>query len=123
MNDLIDIEKLKKQLSDFAKVRDWNQYHTPKNLSMALSCEAGELLEIFQWMNDEDAKNAVHSVSIKMKVSHEIADILLYLVYLSDLMQINLSEAIINKISLNESRYPANKVKGSVRKYNEYLSD
>ncbi len=117
---MLDINHLKKILQEFSDVRDWNQFHNPKNLAMALAGESGELLEIFQWMSDKDSNNAFKDADIKEKTSHEIADILLYLIRLADLMNINLSEALTQKILINNQRYPAHLVKGNAKKYTEY---
>ncbi len=120
MTDIIDIDNLKEVLKDFANVRDWNKFHNPKNISMALACESAELLEIFQWMSDKDAANAHLETLTKEKASEELADIMLYLVRMASLMDINLSDAIKNKIVINKKKYPAELVKGSAKKYSEY---
>jgi dCTP diphosphatase len=120
MTDILDIENLKKILDEFATVRDWTQFHNPKNLSMALTVEAGELLEIFQWMTDDQAKQAKNNFHIVTEVSHELADIMLYLIRLATFMDINLAEAVFNKIKLNDKKYPVEQVKGSPKKYTEY---
>jgi dCTP diphosphatase len=118
MPDIIDVEHFKQVLQKFADERDWNQYHNPKNLSMAV--EAGELIEIFQWLTDKDSVESAFNSSTKEKVSHELADILLYAIRIAAQMDINLNEALHTKFSLNETKYPADKVKGSSRKYDEY---
>lgn len=121
MTDIIDIDSVKKILQDFAEARDWNKFHNPKNLSMALACEAGELLEIFQWMSEMDSIHAYHDLSIKEKTSHELADIMLYLIRIASLMNINITEALHNKISINNKKYPPELVKGDAKKYDEYF--
>ncbi len=120
MKDLLDLEFLKKELQSFADARDWNQFHHPKNLAMALAGEAGELLEIFQWMSEKESLKANQDPITKEKTSHELADIMLYLIRLSALMDINLAEAVKRKLVLNQQKYPAEKVKGSAKKYDEY---
>lgn len=117
MTDLLDIVKLKKTLQEFADARDWNKFHNPKNLSMALAAEAGELLEIFQWLSEAELSQVCQDSSIKEETSHELADILLYLTRLADALDINLSEAVIEKLKLNDQKYPVWRVKGSARKY------
>jgi dCTP diphosphatase len=107
MTDIIDIAQLKQLLQEFADARDWNQYHNPKNLSMALAVEAGELLEIFQWMTDSESKNARYDDIIKEKVSHELADVMLYLIQIATQMDINISHAITTKLAINKNKYPA----------------
>lgn len=120
MTDIIDVDKIKILLREFATVRDWDQFHHPKNLAMALACEAGEVLEIFQWMSEQDSMKAHCDNAVKNKASEELADVMLYLIRLADLMSINLATALENKISINNIKYPAELVKGSAKKYNEY---
>lgn len=123
MTDIIEIDKLKRVLADFASLRDWEKYHSPKNLSMAISVEAGELLEIFQWMSERESFASKNIPDIKEKISHELADIILYAVRISDLLSINLSESLQNKIAINNDKYPADKVRGSAKKYTEYANN
>lgn len=120
MTDIIDMDEIKNILQDFAAKREWEKFHNPKNLSMALACEAGELLEIFQWMSEVDTNRACNESSIQEKVSHELADILLYLIRIASLMNINISEALHHKLRINQEKYPVELVKGSSKKYNEY---
>jgi len=115
---LTEIEKLQKRLSEFADCRDWQQFHSPKNLSMALVVEAGELVEHFQWLTqDESFKLSSDKLEA---VGEELADIFVYLVRLADQLDIDLPAAVERKISINEEKYPADRVRGSARKYNEY---
>lgn len=115
MNDLDDI---KEKLRQFAQARDWDQFHSPKNLSMALAGEAGELLELFQWLTEEQSKNLTQEQ--KKAVEEEMADVFLYLLRLADRLGVDLLEAAKNKIIINEQKYPVDKVKGSSKKYTEY---
>ena len=112
------IEALNERLLQFARARDWEQFHSPKNLSMALSGEAGELLEHFQWLTEEQSQNL--SDEKRAAVAHEMADILIYLVRLSERLNIDLLEAAYEKVVINEKRYPAEKVKGDARRAEEY---
>ena len=115
---MTDIPKLQERLREFAEQRDWKQFHSPKNLSMALIVEAGELAEHFQWLTQEESFNLA---SEKLEaVGEELADIFVYLVRLADQLNIDLSQAVERKIGLNELKYPADKVRGSAKKYNEY---
>jgi dCTP diphosphatase len=123
MTDIIDVTRLKQLQHEFSKIRDWEKFHTPKNLAMAVACESGELLEIFQWLSEDESRLSHQDAVIKEKTSHEIADIMLYLIRLADVMQINLNEAIHNKIANNNKKYPAELVKGSAKKYDEYFTD
>ena len=115
---MTEILKLQERLRDFAEQRDWKQFHSPKNLSTALIVEAGELAEHFQWLTQEQSFNLANE---KLEaVGEELADIIVYLVRLADQLDIDLSQAVERKIVLNELKYPADKVRGSAKKYNEY---
>lgn len=120
MTDTINIDKLKKTLAEFAKVRDWEKFHSPKNLSMALAGEAAELLEIFQWCTEEESLKLKTNTAMKEIVSQELADIILYTIRLADQLNIALNTALINKIALNTEKYPVAKCKGSAKKYTTY---
>jgi dCTP diphosphatase len=113
-----DLEELRVRINNFANERDWNQFHSPKNLSMALIVEAGELVEQFQWLKESESHNL--SSEKLAAVEEEIADIFVYLIRIADQLDINLVSAAKKKIELNESKYPAEKVRGSARKYTEY---
>jgi dCTP diphosphatase len=113
------IEELRDRLRTFADVRDWNQFHSPKNLVMALSGEVGELNEIFQWLNDEQIQAIKKDPEQIQPVREELADILLYLIRLADQMDIDIIDAARQKIEINKSKYPVEKSKGSAKKYNE----
>ena len=118
MSDVINVDELKNNISSFAKERDWEQFHTPKNLACALSVEASELLEIFQWMSETEQKNI--SDEKKEAVAEELSDILTYAVRLAGVLNINLSSSIEKKIKKNAKKYPADLVRGSSKKYDEY---
>ena len=111
----MDIKKIQKQLSDFADERDWNQFHNPKNLAMALSVEASELVEIFQWLTPEQA-DAVMGSSESEHVKEEIADVIIYLIRLADKLDIDLEKAVADKIVKNGKKYPVNLAKGNAKK-------
>lgn len=112
------LESLRHRLRKFVDERDWDQYHSPKNLSMALIAEAAELVEHFQWLTEEQSGNLP---SKKLgEVEQELADILIYLVRLADKLDIDLIDAAVRKIDTNEKKYPAGLVRGSARKYTEY---
>ena len=118
MSDIINVDELKNNISIFAKERDWEQFHTPKNLACALSVEASELLEIFQWINETEQRNI--STEKKEAISEELSDIITYAVRLAGVMDINLSDSIEKKIKKNAKKYPAELVRGSSKKYDEY---
>ena len=115
MTDLLDIRKTQKILADFAKIREWEKFHSSKNLSMAIAGEAGELLEIFQWLSEPESINIKKDLVIKEKVSHELADIILYIIRMADQLNINLSESVQNKMEINNTEYTENQVKGSAK--------
>jgi NTP pyrophosphatase (non-canonical NTP hydrolase) len=114
----MNIEKIKNDLRKFAKERDWEQFHSPKNLAMALSGEVGELAEIFQWLSEEQSNKENISNEDLSKVREEVADILLYIIRLSDKLDIDLDQAILDKLKINESKYPIELSKGNSTKYN-----
>jgi len=110
---------LREKIRAFAEVREWDQFHSPKNLSMALMVEVAELMEHFQWLTEEQSGNL--STEKKSAVAEELADVLLYLVRLSDKLDVDLLEASLHKLKENELKYPVNKVRGSAKKYSEYF--
>jgi NTP pyrophosphatase (non-canonical NTP hydrolase) len=116
-----DLNQLQAYLRQFAKERDWDQFHSPKNLSMALSVEVSELLENFQWLTEE--QSYALDQQQRAAVVDEIADVQMYLARLADKLDINIGEAIEQKINKNEAKYPAELVKGSSKKYTEYVKE
>ncbi len=112
------LEQFKQRLHDFAEERDWDQFHSPKNLSMALIAEAAELVEHFQWLTEKQS-NELSSDKLQ-EVEQEIADIQIYLIRIADKLGIDVLDAVQKKIALNEAKYPADKVRGSSKKYTEY---
>jgi NTP pyrophosphatase (non-canonical NTP hydrolase) len=112
------LDRLNQRLLTFARERDWEQFHSPKNLAMALAGECGELLEHFQWLSEE--QSASLTPEKKEDVGQEMADILIYLIRLSERLDLDLIAAVHNKISVNEQRYPADKVRGDARRAKEY---
>jgi NTP pyrophosphatase (non-canonical NTP hydrolase) len=111
-----DIGELAERLRDFAAVRDWEQFHTPKNLAMALAGEAGELLAEFQWLTPEEAADVMAEPQAAGHVRSEIADVFLYLVRLADVLQVDLLDSAADKLAENELRYDAATYRGSRRK-------
>lgn len=109
---------LRDQLRAFAQERDWNQFHSPKNLAMALIAEAGELVEHFQWLSEAQSKAL--SGEQREQVAHELADVLLYLIRLSDQLGIDLAQAAAAKMKINAKKYPADQARGSAKKYTAY---
>jgi dCTP diphosphatase len=113
-----ELRALQERLAAFAAARDWQQFHSPKNLAMALSVEAGELLEEFQWLTEE-ASNRLDG-DRRERVRLELADVFIYLLRIADTLGVDLLEAADDKIGLNERKYPAERVRGDSRKYTEY---
>ena len=113
-----DLIILRDQIRSFVNERDWAQFHTPKNLACALSVEAAELLEPFQWLKN----GSVEELGPKglQQVRYELADVLVYLIQLADIMEVDLHEAVQEKMALNRLKYPAEQVRGDARKYDEY---
>lgn len=105
----------------FVDERDWDQFHTPKNLACALNVEAAELLEHFQWL--QNGRPEELGEAKLTEVRHEMADVLVYLVRLADKLGVDLGAAVEEKMILNRAKYPADKVRGDARKYDQYPED
>ncbi len=112
-----DLQEIKLRLREFARERDWDQFHSPKNFSMALIVECAELVEHFQWLTDEQSKNL--PADTLEEVSLEMADIMIYLIRLADKLDVDLLDVVDKKIGLNAVKYPIEKSKGIARKYNK----
>jgi dCTP diphosphatase len=109
---------LRERLAAFAAARDWEQFHSPKNLAMALSVEVAELVEEFQWLTEEQSREL--DAERHERVRLELADVFIYLVRIADRLDVDLLAAADDKIVLNERKYPADLVRGDARKYDEY---
>lgn len=116
---LVEVRGAAQTLREFAEARDWAQFHSPKNLVMALSGEVGELNEIFQWMTEADSFKAASSEATAKAVRDEIADVALYLIRLSDVLGIDLNEAVSSKLATNAAKYPVDLSRGVSTKYNK----
>ncbi len=114
-----DIKNITDLLRAFAVERDWEKFHTPKNLIMALTGEVGELSELFQWLSIEGIAKSVQDPVFMERVGDEIADVAAYVFRLADVLGIDLSQAMIAKIDKNAQKYPVEKARGSARKYSE----
>ncbi len=112
------LDQLRRQLAEFARKRDWEQFHSPKNLAMALIAETAELVEHFQWLTEQESNRI--SADKKAEVRLELADILIYLIRTADRLDIDLISAATDKIKLNEQRYPVEKVHGKACRADEY---
>jgi NTP pyrophosphatase (non-canonical NTP hydrolase) len=105
-------EELSARIEEFVKDRDWEQYHNPKNLSMAIAVEAAELLEIFQWLSPDECDRDVLSQEQKNNIADELADIIIYVVRMAQVLNIDVLEAVERKIEKNELKYPVEQIKG-----------
>lgn len=115
----VDLTEAVEMLIKFRSLRDWSKFHTPKNLSMSISIESGELMEHFQWKTEEETKQYLSEEKNLEKVKEEIADTISYLLLLSTDLGIDLNQTILDKIKKNEEKYPVLKCKGKSNKYNE----
>lgn len=115
----MDIKAIQERLARFAAERDWDQFHSPKNLAMALAGEAGELVEIFQWLTEEQSAQICEKAKGRKKVEEEVADVAIYLMRFCDKLDIDLQSAVMAKILVNEEKYPVSFAKGNARKYTE----
>lgn len=115
------LDNLSERLAEFARVRDWEQFHSPKNLSMALIAEAAELVEHFQWLTEEQSYQL--NDNKREEVALELADILIYTLRCAERLDIDVLDAALRKVDINEQRYPAEKVRGDARRASEYEKD
>jgi len=114
----MEIEEIRDQLRRFAAERQWDQFHSPKNLATAVTVEAAELLEHFQWLTDDESLRL--DPEVRDKVVLEMADVFLYLVRLADKLDANLIEAARRKLAINAENYPVSLAKGNAKKYTEF---
>jgi dCTP diphosphatase len=112
------LRELQRRLAEFAAAREWQPFHSPKNLAMALSVEAAELVEEFQWLTEEQSRSL--DAQRYERVRLELADVFIYLLRIADTLGVDLMRAADDKIALNERKYPVERVRGDARKYTEY---
>lgn len=117
----MDTRRLAEELRRFAAERDWDQFHSPKNLAMALSVEVAELVELFQWLTEEQSRSLPPETV--RRVAEEIADVQIYLVRLADQLGVEIEAAVSAKMRANALKYPADKVRGSAAKYTQYENE
>jgi dCTP diphosphatase len=115
------LQQLKEKMAEFVRERDWEQFHTPKNLSMSIAIEAAELMEHFQWVTVEESKNL--PVDALSDIGEELADIVIYSLSLANALGLDLSEVILAKMEKNIRKYPSEKVRGKSHKYTWYQKD
>jgi dCTP diphosphatase len=114
----MDVAGLQAELREFARARDWEKFHDPKNLAMALTVEAAELMELFQWSTDSESRDASSDRATLDSVREEMADVLIYILRLSDVLAIDLEAAVRTKIAVNAEKYPTGLSTGNATKYN-----
>jgi dCTP diphosphatase len=107
------LKDVQKEIKKFVKERNWEKYHSPKNLAMSVAIEAAELMEIFQWMTIEESQKVKDDPAKKIHVGEEISDVILYCLRLAEVMDINLEEALFDKIEKNKKKYPTDKYFGN----------
>ena len=113
------VAQLKDLVSKFRDERDWKQFHTPKDLAVSISIEAGELLELFQWRNGDEVEADLQDPGKLRRLREEVADIVVYCLNMSDAVGFDLAEAIVEKLQQNAAKYPADKARGNAKKYTE----
>lgn len=119
-SSLVDVGQLAAALERFSAERNWAQFHSPKNLVMALTGEVGELSEIFQWMDEEQSKDAARHPDTAQAVQDELADVLMYLVRLASVLGVDLDAAARQKLEQNNRKYPVEKARNSSKKYDQF---
>lgn len=113
---LVDVARLQQAVAQFARERDWERFHSPKNLAMALAGEAGELLELFQWLSEDESRKVAGDPATARAVRDELADVLVYLVRLAAVLEVDLDEALRSKLAANAVRYPVALARGNATK-------
>lgn len=116
---LLDLSRLQEAIARFARERDWEQFHSPKNLAMALTGEVGELVELFQWLSEEASRGVARDPATARAVRDELADVLIYLARLAAVLGVDLDEAVRSKLASNEHKYPVDRAHGSAAKYTQ----
>ncbi|AWG35890.1 MULTISPECIES: nucleotide pyrophosphohydrolase [Alcaligenes] len=116
---LMTLTGLNEAVAQFAREREWDQFHSPKNLAMALTNEVGELIEIFQWLTEDQSREVGNDPKTAQAVRDELADVQIYLSRLAFVLGVDMNEAVTNKLVKNAQKYPADKVRGTNKKYTE----
>ncbi|KAA3611703.1 MAG: nucleotide pyrophosphohydrolase [Planctomycetota bacterium] len=114
------LRALQKLVVAFRDQRDWAQFHQPKDLALGLGIEAGELGELFLWKKEDEVEALLQDPQYRQKLSHELADVQVYLLLLAERTKIDLGQAVVEKMNLNEAKYPVEKARGNARKYTEF---
>ncbi len=116
----MDIKELQARVVRFRDERDWSKFHNPKDLAISLTLEAAELLELFQWKNSTQVEALKIDAKSRRLVKEELGDVLIYALTLANEFEFDPTEVVLEKLQINESKYPAQQVKGKAKKYNEY---
>ena len=117
---LVEVSRLQQVVAQFARERDWESFHSPKNLAMALTGEVGELIELFQWLSEDASRDVARDPSTARRVRDELADVLVYLVRLAAVLEVDLDEAVRSKLATNASKYPVHLARGNAKKYSDH---
>lgn len=117
----IDLVKVNKHIEEFVEERDWDKFHSLKNLVMALSVESSELLEIFQWLTEEESAALKHDAVQKQRIEEEVADVFVYLMRIISKADIDLEEVVLRKIKANAEKYPVELARGKATKYKDLV--
>jgi dCTP diphosphatase len=115
------LQDLKQRMAAFVRERDWEQFHTPKNISMSIAIEAAELMEHFQWLTVEQSKNL--DAGALSDIGEELADIVIYALSMANFLEIDLSDTVLAKMAKNSQKYPKDQVRGKAHKYTYYQAD
>lgn len=116
----MNVKEIQNQIRNFVSERDWEKFHSPKNLAMALGGESGELLEIFQWLTEKESFQVMKEEKTAQKVRNELADIAVYTLRLCDVLNISIEDAILEKLKINEEKYPSHLARGTAKKYTDF---
>ena len=119
-DEVLDLGALQEHLAEFARAREWDRFHSPKNLALAIASETGELAELFQWVTEEESRGIAGDEGRRARVADELADILQYIIRMADILDISLPEAVWRKVRENEVRYPVALARGNAKKYTEF---
>ena len=119
-DEVLDLGALQEHLAEFARAREWDRFHSPKNLALAIASETGELAELFQWVTEEESRGIAQDEGRRARVADELADILQYIIRMADILDISLPEALWRKLRENEARYPVALARGNAKKYTEF---
>jgi dCTP diphosphatase len=122
-DDDTTVRMLRERIAAFVRDRDWDQFHKPKDLSIAIAIEAAELMELFLWKSSEEVDHAIERPETRQSLEEELADVVILSLNLADRLQIDVASAVVSKLAANELKYPANVVRGRAEKYTHFRTD